>query len=113
MFLLVPAYPGCPGSKAVKRSLLLLYLVSDHASVLLTFFLLELPYTHSWLELPMPTFCCFKPHFVMSNNEDLLTYLLRSRVTLGTSSYIVLLVYRPGSAAITASFFAELSDVLD
>ena len=29
MFLLVPAYPGCPGSKAVKRSLLLLlYVVS-------------------------------------------------------------------------------------
>ena len=26
MFLLVPAYPGCPGSKAVKRSLLLLLL---------------------------------------------------------------------------------------
>ena len=26
MFLLVPAYPGCPGSKAVKRSLLLLCL---------------------------------------------------------------------------------------
>jgi len=25
-FLLVPAYPGCPGSKAVKRSLLLLFL---------------------------------------------------------------------------------------
>ena len=24
MFLLVPAYPGCPGSKAVKRSLLLI-----------------------------------------------------------------------------------------
>ena len=24
MFPLVPAYPGCPGSKAVKRSLLLL-----------------------------------------------------------------------------------------
>ena len=24
MFLLVPAYPGCHGSKAVKRSLLLL-----------------------------------------------------------------------------------------
>jgi len=24
MFLVVPAYPGCPGSKAVKRSLLLL-----------------------------------------------------------------------------------------
>ena len=24
MFLLVPTYPGCPGSKAVKRSLLLL-----------------------------------------------------------------------------------------
>jgi len=28
MFLLVPAYPGCPGSKAVKRSLLLLLLAS-------------------------------------------------------------------------------------
>jgi len=27
MFLLVPAYPGCPGSKAVKRSLLLLTLL--------------------------------------------------------------------------------------
>ena len=29
MFLLVPAYPGCPGSKAVKRSLslLLLYVI--------------------------------------------------------------------------------------
>ena len=27
MFLLVPAYPGCPGSKAVKRSLLLLLFV--------------------------------------------------------------------------------------
>jgi len=26
MFILVPAYPGCPGSKAVKRSLLLLLL---------------------------------------------------------------------------------------
>jgi len=26
MFLLVPAYPGCPGSKAVKRSLLLLFI---------------------------------------------------------------------------------------
>jgi len=26
MFLLVSAYPGCPGSKAVKRSLLLLLL---------------------------------------------------------------------------------------
>ena len=25
MFLLVPAYPGCPGSKAVKRSLLLMF----------------------------------------------------------------------------------------
>jgi len=27
MFLLVPAYPGCPGSKAVKRSLWLLLLL--------------------------------------------------------------------------------------
>ena len=28
MFLLLPAYPGCPGSKAVKRSLLLLLLLT-------------------------------------------------------------------------------------
>jgi len=28
MFLLVPAYPGCPGSKAIKRSLLLLFVVT-------------------------------------------------------------------------------------
>ena len=27
MFLLVPAYPGCPGSKAVKRSVLLVNVV--------------------------------------------------------------------------------------
>ena len=33
MFLLVPAYPGCPGSKAVKRSLLLL----EQLQVLLSF----------------------------------------------------------------------------
>jgi len=30
MFLLVPAYPGCPGSKAVKRSLLLSLLLTLH-----------------------------------------------------------------------------------
>jgi len=29
MFLLVPAYPGCPGSKAVKRSLLLLLFATN------------------------------------------------------------------------------------
>ena len=32
MFLLVPAYPGCPGSKAVKRLLLLLLLWWCHYS---------------------------------------------------------------------------------
>jgi len=32
MFLLVPAYPGCPGLKAVKRSLLLLLLQGVTAS---------------------------------------------------------------------------------
>ena len=38
MFLLVPAYPGCPGSKAVKRSLLLLLLLTfkNAAGVLYT-----------------------------------------------------------------------------
>ena len=29
MFLLVPAYPGCPGSKAVKRSSSLLLLLAS------------------------------------------------------------------------------------
>jgi len=33
MFLLVPAYPGCPGSKAVKRSLLLLLLFSTYEMI--------------------------------------------------------------------------------
>ena len=33
MFLLVPAYPGCPRSKAVKRSLLLL-LLDNHFTLL-------------------------------------------------------------------------------
>jgi len=35
MFLLVPAYPGCPGSKAVKRSLLLLLLLALLSAVAL------------------------------------------------------------------------------
>ena len=38
MFLLVLAYPGCPGSKAIKRSLLLLLVaklyISYHCSVI-------------------------------------------------------------------------------
>ena len=33
MFLLVPAYPGCPGSKAVKRLLLLLHYQSARLAV--------------------------------------------------------------------------------
>jgi len=38
MFLLVPAYPGCPGSKAVKRLLLLLLIIfiSSRVSVLVS-----------------------------------------------------------------------------
>ena len=35
MFLLVPAYPGCPGSKAVKRSLLLFQYLAFSALTLL------------------------------------------------------------------------------
>ena len=48
MFLLVPAYPGCPGSKAVKRSSLLL-LFSIAAAVILdfrTFEILMVTHTH-------------------------------------------------------------------
>jgi len=37
MFLLVPAYPGCPGSKAVKRSLLSLSLASVKSRLVLPF----------------------------------------------------------------------------
>jgi len=35
------------------------------------------------------------------------------RVTSGSSSCIVLLLYRPGSTTITADFFSDVSDVLD
>ena len=88
---LVLAHPGSPGQRAVKRVCVcvcvlrcfhhytfhllpviiytqtfpfyFLYLLSDHASKLLTcLFLLKLPYTHSRLKLPTPPFCCFKSH---------------------------------------------------
>ena len=36
MFLLVPAYPGCPGSKAVKRSLLYYHIMPDKCTVLVS-----------------------------------------------------------------------------
>jgi len=36
-----------------------------------------------------------------------------ARVLSGSSSCVVIAVYRPGSAAITAAFFAELADILD
>jgi len=35
MFLLVPAYPGCPGSKAIKRSLLGLQLSKNDTLMVL------------------------------------------------------------------------------
>ena len=36
-----------------------------------------------------------------------------ARVTTGQSSCLVVVVYRPGSSAVTANFFIELADVLD
>ena len=39
--------------------------------------------------------------------------LLCVRVSSGSSSCLAVVVYRPGSAAVTQSFFVELSDVLD
>ena len=36
-----------------------------------------------------------------------------ARVTVGTSSCVVAVIYRPGSSAVTATFFTELADVLD
>ena len=37
MFLLVPAYPGCPGSKAVKRSVVVVVMLHDNHTVALIF----------------------------------------------------------------------------
>jgi len=39
--------------------------------------------------------------------------LLCVRVASGTSSMVIAVVYRPGSAAVTPAFFGELADVLD
>ena len=65
MFLLVPAYPGCPGSKAVKRSLLLLLLVGHMTK--------HMTHGRSWdMEIGLPSV------------EDV-TLGLRPRVTCSTS----------------------------
>jgi len=39
--------------------------------------------------------------------------LLCARVVSGSSSCVAVVIYRPGSAAVTSAFFVELSDVLD
>ena len=36
-----------------------------------------------------------------------------ARITTGTSSCVAVVVYRPGSTAITSAFFTELADLLD
>ena len=36
-----------------------------------------------------------------------------ARIASGTSSCVVLLLYRPGSSLVTTSFFTELADVLN
>ena len=63
MFLLVPAYPGCPGSKAVKRSLLLLSVVmivvingTSHCGLIMIhhFPLSSITVFHSHRFLPIP-----------------------------------------------------------
>ena len=56
MFLLVPAYPGCPGSKAVKRSLLLLFCP---ASVLLLFTARR--YASAVHAVVVSVYPCFRP----------------------------------------------------
>jgi len=38
---------------------------------------------------------------------------LAARVSAGAASCVVVIVYRPGSSAVTATLFAELADVLD
>jgi len=39
--------------------------------------------------------------------------LVTTRVVSGTASCIVAVIYRPGSVAVTASFFTEFADLLD
>jgi len=39
--------------------------------------------------------------------------LLCVRVSTGSSSYVVAVIYRPGSTAVSAAFYTELADVLD
>ena len=39
--------------------------------------------------------------------------LLCIRIVSGSSSFIAAIIYRPGSAATSALFFTELSDLLD
>ena len=63
MFLLVPAYPGCPGSKAVKRSLLLL-LLSLQVLFCLPFLGPSAPYTMHFLTRSSSCFCSRCPEFV-------------------------------------------------
>jgi len=58
MFLLVPAYPGCPGSKAVKRSLLLLLFYGsccDLADTLVILHYYTADYKKS-IQVPMDTY---------------------------------------------------------
>jgi len=54
MFLLVPAYPGCPGSKAVKRSLLLLlYVFCIISCVIVCFIFVHAAFVHIKLMMMM------------------------------------------------------------
>jgi len=57
--------PGWSRQKGRKNGCLsvFLYLISKHAFVILTcLFLVQLPYTYSWLKLLTPSFCYNKPH---------------------------------------------------
>jgi len=38
---------------------------------------------------------------------------MRSRVVSGSSSSVVVLIYRPGSEAVTSAFFDDLSEMFD
>jgi len=58
MFLLVPAYPGCPGSKAVKRSLL-----CWHCLQLST-------YQHVIVYTAFHGMLCHKVHMVVDKQSD-------------------------------------------
>ena len=89
MFLLVPAYPGCPGSKAVKRSLLLLYI-----------YIYIYIYRNHRRMLQMKFWTCWHSHSL--SVVSVLLAMLALLLTVGTPVLI------SGSTAVSTVFMVSL-----